>query len=116
MYAGYDAVRGFQLYSSDPSGNFASWKAHATGKGCVNAISTLKEDLKPDCSFNEALVLALKVLGKSMDATAPNPDMFEVGILQKDAQGNLIQRKIEGDELMQIFQTNKIFDEEDSKK
>ena len=61
-------------------------------------------------------MLALKVLGKSMDATAPNPDMFEVGILQKDAQGNLIQRKIEWDELMQILQTNKIFDEEDSQK
>ena len=115
MYAGYDHVRGFQLYSSDPSGNFASWKAHATGKGCVNAISTLKEDYKPECSFNEALVLALKVLGKSMDATSPNPDMFEVGVMQKDAQGNLIQRKIEGDELKHILETNKIFDQ-DSKK
>jgi len=44
MYAGYDAVRGFQLYCSDPSGNYGSWKAHATGKGSVNAISTLKTD------------------------------------------------------------------------
>jgi 20S proteasome subunit alpha 3 len=39
MYAGYDNVRGFQLYNSDPSGNYAAWKAHATGKGCVTAIS-----------------------------------------------------------------------------
>jgi 20S proteasome subunit alpha 3 len=44
MYAGYDSVRGFQLYCSDPSGNYGSWKAHATGKGSVNAISTLKTD------------------------------------------------------------------------
>ena len=114
MYAGYDNVRGFQLYTSDPSGNYASWKANATGKGCVNALSTLKEDYKPDCSFKEALVLALKVLGKSMDATSPNPDMFEVGVMQKDANGNIVQRKIEGEELKKILETNKIFD--DSKK
>jgi 20S proteasome alpha/beta subunit len=74
----------------------------------------LKEDYKPDCTFQEALILALKVLGKSMDATSPNPDMFEVGVMQKDANGNLIQRKIEGDELKKILEDNKIFD--DSKK
>jgi 20S proteasome subunit alpha 3 len=39
MYAGYDNVRGFQLYNSDPSGNYTSLRAHATGKGCVAAIS-----------------------------------------------------------------------------
>jgi 20S proteasome subunit alpha 3 len=90
MYAGYDNVRGFQLYNSDPSGNYAAWKAHATGKGCVNAISTLKEEFKADCSFNDGLVLALKVLGKSMDATSPNPDNFEVAVMQKDADGKVI--------------------------
>ena len=44
MYAGFDKVRGFQLYCSDPSGNYAAWKAHSTGKNSVNAISTLKTD------------------------------------------------------------------------
>lgn len=115
MYAGYDQVRGFQLYNSDPSGNYAAWKAHATGKGCVNAISTLKEEFKPECTFMDGLVLALKVLGKSMDATSPNPDMFEVAVMQKDSSGNVVQRKIEGDELKKILEENKIFDQ-DSKK
>ena len=58
MFAGYDKMRGFQLYNSDPSGNYASWKAHATGKGCVSAISTLKDEFKPNCTTKEALVLA----------------------------------------------------------
>lgn len=58
MYAGYDKVRGFQLYNSDPSGNYAAWKAHATGKGCVTAISTLKDEFKAECSLNDALILA----------------------------------------------------------
>ena len=46
MYAGYDSTLGFQLYSSDPSGNYASWKAHATGRNSVNSVSTLKTDFK----------------------------------------------------------------------
>jgi 20S proteasome subunit alpha 3 len=32
MYGGYDKVHGYQLYCSDPSGNYAGWNAHATGK------------------------------------------------------------------------------------
>ena len=27
IYAGYDSTHGFQLYNSDPSGNYAGWKA-----------------------------------------------------------------------------------------
>jgi len=111
MYAGYDNVRGFQLYSSDPSGNYAAWKAHATGKGCVTAISTLKEEFKPECSFNEGLTLALKVLTKSMDVTSPNADLYEVAVMQKDAAGNVTQRKIEGKELLDIFAASKIFED-----
>ena len=51
MHAGWDSVQGFQLYCSDPSGNYAAWKAHATGKNSVNAISTLKDD------YNEEMTL-----------------------------------------------------------
>ena len=90
MYAGYDAVRGFQLYCSDPSGNYGSWKAHATGKGSVNAISTLKTDYKQDCTLKDALILAAKVLGKSMDAATPNPAKFEIAVVTKDDLGNVI--------------------------
>ena len=67
MYAGYDKVRGFQLFNSDPSGNYAAWKAHATGKGCVTAISTLKGEYKGEVDLKEGLALAVKILAKSMD-------------------------------------------------
>ena len=38
--------------------------------------------------------------------------MFEVGVMQKDANGNLVQRKIEGDELKKILEENDIFDKD----
>lgn len=110
MYAGYDKVRGFQLYNSDPSGNYASWKAHATGKGCVTAISTLKDDYKQDCTLKEALIFACQVLGKSMDSNTPTAEKFEVAVMQKDANGNLIQRRVEGAELQKILEEGKVFE------
>ena len=31
LYAGWDKHYGFQLYQSDPSGNYGGWKAQAVG-------------------------------------------------------------------------------------
>jgi len=99
MYAGYDKVMGHQLYCSDPSGNYAAWNAHATGKNSMNSIITLKEEYKPDCSLNEALQLAVKLLAKSMDDMKPSADKFEVGIISRGKDGTVIQRAVAGTEL-----------------
>jgi 20S proteasome subunit alpha 3 len=115
MYAGFDKVSGFQLYNSDPSGNYAAWKAHATGKNSVNAISTLKDEYKEDCTLNEALVLAAKVLGKSMDMPIPDANKFEIGILTRDEKGKVHQRLVEGAELQKILTEAKIFEKDEKK-
>ena len=112
MYAGYDRVAGFQLYNSDPSGNYAAFKAHATGKNSINSISTLKDDYKEDCSLNDALILAAKILGKSMDMNVPSADKFEIGIVTKDEEGSVIQRRVEGEELQKILTDAKVFEQE----
>ncbi len=110
MYAGYDKQRGFQLYSSDPSGNYAAWRAHATGKGCVTAISQLKDDYKQECTLDEALILAAQVLGKSMDSATPSADKFEIGVIKKNDAGEVVQRRIEGEELQKILTDAKVFE------
>ena len=99
MYAGFDRVRGFQLYNSDPSGNYAAWNAHSTGTNSVTTISSLKEEYKKDVSLKEAMTLGLKLLIKSMDISRPNAEKFEVGVLHRDAQGAVVQRNVEGAEL-----------------
>ncbi len=99
------------MYCSDPSGNYGSWKAHATGKGSVNAISTLKSDYNPECNLKEALILAAKVLGKSMDTAVPNADKFEIAVVSRDDNGNLVQRRIEGEELNKILDEAKVFEQ-----
>jgi len=76
LFAGYDEHYGFQLYQSDPSGNYSGWKATVIGANNQAGKSLLKSEYKtgeeaeesiPD--VQEALKLAVKVLNKTMDGT-----------------------------------------------
>lgn len=69
IYAGYDPQRQFQLYQSNPSGNYGGWKATSVGANNASAQSLLKQDFKEDCDLKEACGMAVKVLSKTMDST-----------------------------------------------
>lgn len=62
LFAGWDKNYGFQLYMSDPSGNYAWWKAAVIGANNRAAQSMLKQDYKDDIMKEDAVQLALKVL------------------------------------------------------
>ena len=95
LFAGWDQHYGFQLYQSDPSGNYAGWQATAIGSNFQGAQSILKSDYKEgemsldvkhdtrtQCNvevlivfaLQDALLLAVKVLNKTMDTTTPSPE------------------------------------------
>src|SRR5271169_1536726 len=69
IYAGYDDIHGFQLYQSNPSGNYGGWKATSVGGNNASAQSLLKQDYKEECDLKEACGMAVKVLSKTMDST-----------------------------------------------
>ena len=69
LFAGWDNQHGFQLYHSDPYGNYGGWKATAIGANNQAAQSILKQEWKEDMSLIDALRLAIKVISKTMDST-----------------------------------------------
>lgn len=93
LFAGYDEHYGFQLYQSDPSGNYSGWKATVIGANNQAGKSILKSDYRKTTTsetkmdegddpattstssteaiptVQEALKLAVKVLNKTMDGT-----------------------------------------------
>merc|ERR1712088_1055401 len=70
LYMGWDKHYGFQLYQSDPSGNYGGWKATCIGDNSANAISLLKQEYKEEnINLNAALDLSIKVLSKTLDMT-----------------------------------------------
>ena len=77
IYAGWDPQRQFQLYLSNPSGNYGGWKATSAGANNASASSLLKQDYKEDCSLKEACGMAVKVLSKTMDSTKLSSEKSE---------------------------------------
>ena len=63
LYAGWDKHHGFQLYQSDPSGNYTGWKATCIGNNHQTAISLHKQDYKSveGTTLADAKALAMKV-------------------------------------------------------
>jgi len=75
IYAGYDRHFGFQLYQSDPSGNYGGWKATCIGSNASSAVSILKQEYNEnETKVSDALALTIKVLSKTLDQTKLTPD------------------------------------------
>ncbi|KAJ1914339.1 Proteasome subunit alpha type-3 [Coemansia sp. RSA 376] len=80
LCAGWDSTFGFQLYQSDPAGNYSSWKAACIGENYSNAQSILKQEYKDEekdepssgtvgaqMTMDDALKLTCQVLSKTID-------------------------------------------------
>ena len=74
----------------------------------------MKDDYKKG-NLKDAITLAVQVLAKSMDSNSPTPDKYEIWVTQKDDQGNLIQRAIEGAELKKILDDAKVLEKAEGK-
>lgn len=96
IYAGYDLDNEFQLYTSNPSGNYSGWKATLIGANNLAAQTLLKKDYKDDLLLKEACELAIKVLSKTMDSSNLNSEKLEFATLSKGRTG--ILRKVWADE------------------
>jgi len=107
LYAGWDKQRGFQLYQSDPSGNYGGWKATSIGANHASATSVLQSDYNEELTLEEATRLVIKVLSKTMDSTTLSPEKVELATLSRvdDASGFRVQFKLyEDSELKPILE------------
>lgn len=103
LFAGWDKHNGFQLYRSDPSGNYNGWKAKAIGENNSASTSLLKTEYDEDCTVEQALELAVKVLSKTMDTTTPSPERVEFSILRKASDGSIVQTVLKDDEVVALI-------------
>ncbi|OII72751.1 proteasome subunit Alpha type 4 [Cryptosporidium andersoni] len=103
LFAGYDHYHGYQLYQSDPSGNYSGWMATAIGQNNQTATSMLKQEWKNDLSVDEGLLLIAKVLTKTMDTTSPSANKLEFSILKHDDKFGCSQKILSHDEIQAIL-------------
>jgi 20S proteasome subunit alpha 3 len=85
LYMGWDVHHGYQLYQSDPSGNYGGWKATCIGNNSSAAVSMLKQEYKDgETDLKQALDLSVKVLSKTLDTNKLTPDKIEIATLTRD--------------------------------
>jgi len=84
LYMGWDIHHGYQLYQSDPSGNYGGWKATCIGNNSSAAVSMLKQEYKEgETDLKKALALSIKVLSKTLDTNKLTPDKIEIATLTR---------------------------------
>ncbi|AAS53689.1 AFR318Wp [Eremothecium gossypii ATCC 10895] len=92
IYAGYDARYGYQLYTSNPSGNYSGWKAISVGANTQAVQTLLQMDYKDDLTFDDAIKLALKTLSKTTDSSSLSHERLEFATIQRNADGKVVQK------------------------
>lgn len=94
LYAGYDPQYEFQLYHSDPSGNYSGWKATCIGANNGTAQSLLKQEYKDDIAIKDAIGLVLRTMSKTMDSTTLSSEKLEFAVLTLDEATKTPKAKI----------------------
>jgi len=90
LFGGWDEFHGYQLYMTDPSGNYSGWKAKCIGQNNQSGTGILKTDYEETMDTKAAMKLAVKVLTKSMDATSDMSDKLEICIVSKSGDGGAV--------------------------
>lgn len=82
LYAGYDLENGFQIYSTDPSGNYAGWKATALGKNSLQANSFLKQEYKDNMTLLQVSADAMLGTGRFNQGAGEDPGHLVAAALE----------------------------------
>lgn len=114
IYAGYDECYGYQLFTSNPSGNYSGWKAISVGANTQAAQTLLQMDYKDDTTFEEAVNLALKTLSKTTDSSSLTHDRLEFATIKRNAKGKVVQKIYNPFEIKGLLEKTGITKQEDS--
>ena len=85
IYAGWDRHQGYQLYQSNPSGNYTGWLATSVGANNSSAQTLLKQEYKDGSTLDEACGQAMKVLANTMDAAMLTSNKLEFATVEAPA-------------------------------
>jgi len=116
LYAGWDKHYGFQLYQSDPSGNYGGWKATCIGNNSNAAVSMLKQEYKEGVTLQEAKALSIKILSKTLDTTKLSPEKLEIATVTRDGK-NTKMTVLKTEEVKKLIEEHeKVEKEEEARK
>jgi len=112
LFVGYDRHHGFQLYHTDPAGQYCGWRAHAVGSWDTSTTtSTLKQEWKADMPLNAVKELVGKVMVKNGDASTADAEKFEMAVITKGEDGAILYERVSKEEVDRILTAAKAKEE-----
>ncbi|XP_020802956.1 proteasome subunit alpha type-4-like [Drosophila serrata] len=86
IYMGWDSERGWQIYHSDPSGNYGRWKSSCIGRHAHRAQEYLDQMLvgKPLPSLSLANELAIKAIKVAMEGIQLTGSAIQMATMQRN--------------------------------
>lgn len=110
LFAGYDSIKGFQLYTTNPSGNYSGWLATSIGSNNSNCQTLLKKHYNDDLSLDDAINLALNILLKSSDLNKLNSNSLELATITLDSNDIVKAKMFPPKEVDQLIEQLKPLD------
>ncbi|KAH8273692.1 hypothetical protein KR018_008849, partial [Drosophila ironensis] len=109
LFIGWDHIYGYQLYQSDPSGNFDEFRATCIGKNFAAAKAILRVELLEKkiekLTLEDAKILAIKVMSTIMGPGKLTPEMLEMGSIRR-VNNDTIYSLIEKQEMDELIKKN----------
>jgi 20S proteasome subunit alpha 3 len=84
IFVGCDKHKGFQIFTSDPSGNLGAWKAIAQGSNEENSNNLLQEKYEPSMGRAAALELVTQVILQTLDTAEPDVNKIVIATLERN--------------------------------
>lgn len=103
------------MYSTEPSGVFNGWKAHAIGQNYQNAQSSLKQYYDDNISLSEGIKMTVKVLRKTLDKNKISGDNIDMYVVE-NVKGELNQRFVSVSEINEHLKVLEKEEAEEKKK
>ncbi|XP_070712426.1 proteasome subunit alpha type-4-like, partial [Pempheris klunzingeri] len=90
LYIGWDNVYGYQLYQSDPSGNYSGWNATCVGLNNNKALLKLKQDYKEMITVEESKGIILKIMQEALETDYISSKNMEIAIFKRENDKSII--------------------------
>ncbi|CAL6037838.1 20S_proteasome alpha subunit 3 [Hexamita inflata] len=114
LIAGYDEKKkAYNLFQTDPSGNFSQWTATSIGKSSADINSRLKtfvRNLNAQLTVTDSKKFAVASLTKAVEKLDYNADNIEVVVIRYN-EGQVSVEYVENDEVNKLC--NEVKDEDD---
>jgi 20S proteasome subunit alpha 3 len=111
VFAGWDKNYKFQLYTSDPSGNYSGWKATAIGTNNLAANSFLREEYDEKIGLEKGMDLAIKALSKTLDTSTPSPEKIEIVTITLKDKDEVKAHTLNDEEIKVLMKKNNLVEE-----